>query len=212
MRRLRELLGRLQLALGVDHLGPALALGFGLARHRALHLRRQIDVLYFDGRHLDAPVLRARVDRLAQDRVDLIAVREQLVHFGLAQHRPQRRLRELARGVEVVLDCHDSPVGRLHTHVQDGIDLDGDVVARDHVLGWDVDRHHAQRHLLHSCQHRGEKDQPRSLRGPETAQQEVHAALVFAQHAQARKEIERDHTDRPEEYVAHNASTITAAP
>jgi len=34
--RLQELLGRLQLAFGVDHLGAALALGLGLARDRAI--------------------------------------------------------------------------------------------------------------------------------------------------------------------------------
>ena len=48
-------LGRLELALGVDDLRAPLALGLGLARHRALHARRDLDVLHLDGRDLDAP-------------------------------------------------------------------------------------------------------------------------------------------------------------
>ena len=50
VRGVGEALRGLELALGVDHLGAPLALGLGLARHRALHLLRQVDVLDLDGR------------------------------------------------------------------------------------------------------------------------------------------------------------------
>src|SRR5205085_11718336 len=45
--RLGELLTGLELALGVNDLRSLFALGLGLPRHRALHRRRQLDVLHF---------------------------------------------------------------------------------------------------------------------------------------------------------------------
>ena len=54
-------LGGLELALGGDDLRAPLALGLGLARHRALHAGRDLDVLDLDDRDLDAP--RARSPR-----------------------------------------------------------------------------------------------------------------------------------------------------
>jgi hypothetical protein len=73
-RRLRQLLRRLQLALGVDDLRALLALGFRLARHRALHLLRQVDVLHLDRRHLDAPRLRFVVEDVLELLVQSIAL------------------------------------------------------------------------------------------------------------------------------------------
>ena len=60
-RRVLQPLGRLVLALGVDHLRAPLALGLRLAGHRALHAARDLDVLHLDDRDLDAP--RARSPR-----------------------------------------------------------------------------------------------------------------------------------------------------
>src|SRR5207249_5055659 len=64
-----------------------------------------------DGGDLDSPVLRAFVDDLPQQLVDLLAIREQLVELYLAEHREQRRLRELARRVQIVLDLHHGQRG-----------------------------------------------------------------------------------------------------
>src|SRR5213075_2249595 len=54
-RRVLQPLGSLELAFGVDHLCTPLALGLGLARHGALHARRDLDVLDLDDRDLDPP-------------------------------------------------------------------------------------------------------------------------------------------------------------
>ena len=73
--RLRELRGRLELALRVDDLGPPLALGLGLLGHRALHVLREVDVLDLDRRHLHAPGLGVLVDDPLELLVDLVARR-----------------------------------------------------------------------------------------------------------------------------------------
>ena len=49
-----EVLGSLLLSMGMDDLGPLLALGLGLLGHRALHLWREIDVLDLHGGDLDS--------------------------------------------------------------------------------------------------------------------------------------------------------------
>ena len=92
---------------GRDDLGPPFALGLGLAGHRALHPVRQVHVLHFDGRDLDAPRLGPLVDDPLEHGVDLLAVAEQFVELHLAEHGAERRLRQLAGGVEVVLDLDD---------------------------------------------------------------------------------------------------------
>ena len=76
---LLELLGGLELALGVDDLGPLLALGLGLAGHGPLHRVGQLHVLDLDDADLDAPRLCLLVDDLLEPLVDLVAVDEQLV-------------------------------------------------------------------------------------------------------------------------------------
>ena len=66
--------------------------------------------------------------------VQLLALGEELVQGGLPEDRPQRRLGQLLGGIEVVRHLHDR-LRRVHdVEVDDRVDLDGDVVPRDHVL------------------------------------------------------------------------------
>src|SRR5205823_15133384 len=93
--------------------------------------------------------------------------------------------------------------------------LAGDVVAGDHVLRRDIHRDHAQRHLLQPREQWREVDQPGTLGAPRAAEEEVHGALVLAEHAQAGEEVNPDPDQDGDEEVAHQAgkaSTITAAP
>ena len=106
-----ELLRRLELAVGRDDLRPPLALGLGLARHRALHLLGQPDVADLDEVDLHAPRLGLLVERGLQLGVDAVALTEQLVELVAADDRTQRRLRDELRGVEPVLDL-DAPTRR----------------------------------------------------------------------------------------------------
>ena len=88
--RLGQLAGGLELALGVDDLGPPLALGLGLPGHGALHLLGQVDVLDLDRGDLDAPGVGAPRRGSLQLGVELLALGEQLVQLGLAA--PTRRV------------------------------------------------------------------------------------------------------------------------
>src|SRR5258708_38575995 len=66
--------------------------------------------------------------------VKFVPLREHLVQFVLAEHRAQRGLCELAGRGHEIADLDDRAFGIDDTEVKNGVDLDRDVVARDHVL------------------------------------------------------------------------------
>ncbi len=179
--RVGELLRRLELALGVDDLGPPLALGLGLAGDRPLHLFGDLDVLDLDRGHLHAPGLGRLVDDLLQLLVEPLALGEQLVELGLAEHRAQRRLGDLRGGEEEVFDLDDRLARVDDAEVGDRVDAGGDVVAGDHLLRRDVERDRPQVDLDHPVDERDQQDQARALLGDQAAEAEDDAALVLAQ-------------------------------
>ena len=95
MGSLGELFGSLKFPVGVDDLGPALALRFGLARNRPLHILGQVHLLHFHLGHLDAPGLGMLIENGLQARVELFALGEQIIQFHFTQHRTKAGLRQL---------------------------------------------------------------------------------------------------------------------
>ena len=120
---LHEFFRGLQFAFGVDHLGPALPLGFGLLGDGADHRFVEVDVLDLDIGHLDAPGIGLRVQYLLDVDVQALALGQQLVQLMLAQHRAQGGLGQLAGGHEEVFDLDDGFLWVEHTKVQDRVDL-----------------------------------------------------------------------------------------
>src|SRR4249919_761351 len=184
----------LLLAFGMDDLGAAQALGFGLARDRAHHGLVEVDALDLDVGDLDAPGIGLRIEDGADVVVELFALGQHLVQVVLPQHRAQRGLRELAGGFVEVFYVDDRLLRIDHAEVHDGIDLHRDVVARDHILGRHIHDDGAQvdtHHLLHDG---NQQDQARSLHLPESPQLEHHAAFVLAQ------DLDRTEEDGGEQY------------
>ena len=171
----------LELALGRDHLRAPLPLRLRLPRHRALHVAGDLDVLHLDDGDLDPPRRRRLVDDRLQDRVDLVALREQFVEHVLAEHRAQRRLRDLRGRGHVVLDLDDRRL-RLHDpEVRDGVHTHGDVVLRDHLLRRDVQRHGTEVDLDHPVDDRDQQEEPGALRlRQQPAEPEHDRTLVLA--------------------------------
>ena len=134
-------------------------------------------------RHLHAPGVGVLVDHLLQTRRQALALGEQLVEVGLAQDAAQRRLRLLARGVEVVLDLDDRLQRVHHAEVDDRVHLHADVVARDHVLGRHVEHDRAQAHAHHAVDGPGHDDEARApwAAGSSLPSRKIDAALVLVQ-------------------------------
>jgi hypothetical protein len=132
-----------------------------------------------------------------QGSVEPLALGEQLVEFGLAEYRAQRGLRDLRGGEQEVFDLDYRP-GRVdHPEVGDGVDAGGHVVAGDHLLRRDVERHRAQVDFDHAVDERDQEDQARALLGDQPAESEDHAAFVLAQHPDRGPERDQpeDHED-----------------
>ena len=107
-------------ALGGDDLGALLALGLGLARHRALHRLGQLDVLQLDERHLDAPTLGLHVENLADVDVDAVGLRQRLVERVPTDDSAERRLGDLANRRIDIFDGDDRLDGINDAVVGDG--------------------------------------------------------------------------------------------
>jgi hypothetical protein len=84
--RLHELLGRLLLAFGVDHLRPPQSFRLRLLGDGTHHVLVEVDMLDFHIRYLDPPRIRLLVEDLLNVGVEPIPLREHLVEFVLAKH------------------------------------------------------------------------------------------------------------------------------
>src|SRR5947208_3074863 len=206
---LREPLRRLELPLGRDHLGAALALGLGLTGHRAAHLIGQVDELDRDLHHLDAPGLGVLVDDRLQVGVDLLPLREQLVQLGLTAHAAQRGLRVLRGGEEIVLHLDDGAVRVDHAEVEARVHLERDVVLGDDVLGRDVhgDRPEIDAHRL--LDPGDDIDDPGAARPDQASQPEDDRPLVLAQHLEPANQ-EDDHDQQRGPRTRHGYLLSTA--
>src|SRR5262245_58813254 len=186
---LSELLRRLEFALGVDDLGAADAFGFRLASDRPHHGLVEVDVLELDDGDLDVPGVGLLVEDAPDIGVELFALLQHLVEIVLAEHGPQRGLRELAGRFREVLDLDDRLLGIDDAIINHRIDPHRDVVARDHVLWRDVEHTGAQVDADHLLDDRNDDHEAGALYPPEPAQQEHDGALILPQDAER---IEQD--------------------
>src|SRR5262249_31189066 len=180
-----------------DDLGALLALRLGLLRHRPLDVDGEMQLVDVDERDLDAPRLRVLVDDPLERDVQLLALREELVQRRLAEHAPQRRLRELRGRVEVVLDLDDRLVRLDHAEVHDRVDLYRDVVLGDDVLRRDVVNDRTQRDPDHRLDRPEDQHEAGTLGpGRKAAEPEGHRALVLLQDVDPLEDEEKQDEDR----------------
>src|SRR5207248_7417368 len=203
-RRFGQFLRRLRLALRIDDLGTALAFRLGLLGNGALHLLRQVDLLDLDLGDLDAPRIGVGVEDRLDLLVDAIALGEQLVELCLAADAAQRGLRELGGREQEVLHVDERAIGIDHAEVNDGVDLDRDVVARDHVLRGNVERDDAQIHAHGALDDRNDEHEARPARRHQPAEAKHDDPLVLVDDVHRHpQEHQREHDDPAEEAEHH---------
>src|SRR6202035_3944200 len=115
-------------------LGTALAFGFGLLGHGAKHVFRHVDLLDFDGDDFDAEGGGVAVDDGLDALIEVVAVGEDLVEVDFAEDGAEGGLGDLRGLVDVVGDFDDGLDRVDDAKGDDGVDLEGDVVAGDDVL------------------------------------------------------------------------------
>ena len=117
--------------------------------------------------NFDTPGVGLRVEDDLNIAIELVALRQHLVEFVLAKHRPQRCLRELAGRDHEIFHLDDRLVGIDHAEIDHRVDLHRDVVARNHVLTRDVEHDRAQVDTHHLLDERNHDDQAWSFHARE---------------------------------------------
>jgi len=135
-------------------------------------------------------------------QVELLPRGQDLVELHLAADASKRRLRELRGGIEKVLHLDDRLHGLDDAEIDDGVDLDGNVVPRDDVLRGDIhgDRPHV--HADHAVHDGNEDDEAGPLDGNDPAQPENDGPFIFVEDPD-RSGQKHDCQDNEDEYGVH---------
>ena len=201
-----QALRRLKLPFGVDDFRTPVPFGLGLLRDGPLHLLREVDVLDLNGRDLDPPGLRLCIDNALKLGIDLVALGEQVIEQALTEHAPKGGLCNHGGRVEVILDGHDRLLRLIDTEVNHRIDLDGDVVLGDDILGWHVHRDRSEAHPLEVVDEGNDDDDARTVPTEdaprEASESKDHGSLVFGEHLEPHDDQEGEQ-DKKYEQVGH---------
>ncbi|HKB93078.1 MAG TPA: hypothetical protein VKC62_02425 [Gaiellaceae bacterium] len=124
----------LLLALRLQDRRALLAVGAHLLLHRVLDRGRRVDRLQLDAVDADAPLAGRLVEHAAELTVDLVAGRERALEGHTADDVSQRRHRQLLDRLDVVGDLIRRRLRIVDLEVDDGVDVDDEVVLGDHRL------------------------------------------------------------------------------
>src|SRR5262245_55249557 len=158
-----------------------LAFGFGLARHRALHVFRQVHALDLDERHLDAPRVGVLIEDVLQTLVQLFSLTQKIVEADLTEHGPQRGLRKLRCRVQIIFYFDYCPSWVHHAKINDRVYFDAYIVGCDDVLSRHVHRDRPETDSDDPVDREEHPDQTRPFGlGQETPYPKNHAAFILA--------------------------------
>lgn len=123
-----------------DNSGAAFTLGFGLFRHGAFHVGGKFDILKTDTFNVDTPFVGLCINDFADLGGDFVAFAQDFIEVEVAGDVAEGSLGEGAGCVTVVRGFEDSFLGIDDASVDDGVDINGDVVAGDDFLFRNVHR------------------------------------------------------------------------
>src|SRR5699024_6272773 len=189
---------------GMNDLGATFALGFGLAGDGSDHGFVDVDILDFHVGNLDAPRVGGFVQRFLKDLVDVVAFGEDFIQLMLTEYRAQTGLCQLAGCLVEVRYLQHRFVRVDDAEIHHGVDVDGHVVIRDHVLRRHVHHVDAQIHANDALQHRYQQDQTGAFGTGVATQRQHHATLVFRQNLDGRKQEKDDESDDDADETVHD--------
>src|SRR5208283_1867207 len=202
---IHQALGGGELALGVDDFRALLALGLGLLGHGAQHGLGHIHLFDLDVGDFHAPGRGVLIEDALQAQVDLVAVGEEFVEFLLAEHRTQSSLRKLRSLVGVIGDFDDGFLRIDDAEKNDGIHLQGDVVAGDDVLGRNFEGFLAERNAHHAVDRTEDQNYAWTLGCNQASQAEDDTAFIFGQNLDGTQQVNNEDNDS---YDGHRKSEI----
>jgi hypothetical protein len=142
--------------------------------------------------------------------VELVAVGENLVEVDLAEDGAEGCLGELRSLVDVVGDLDDCLDRIDDTQGDDGVDLEGDVVAGDDVLGRDFHGLLAERDADHLFEGAEDEDDAGASRiVADAAETEDDGAFVLLEYLDGIQEIEQDDEYGDEDRQRHEGFELS---
>lgn len=172
-------------AFGGDDGGTAFALGFSLFRHSAFHVGGEFDVLEADAFNVDTPFVGLGVDDFADLGGDFVTFAEDFVEVEVTGNVAEGGLGEGAGCVAVVRGFEDGFLGVDDAGIDDGVDIDGDVVAGDNFLFRDIHRGSANVNFEHFVDVRDDDTEAGVQSARIAAEAEDDAAFVLVNDADA---------------------------
>jgi hypothetical protein len=196
----------------VDDLGAGLALCLGLLGHGAEHGLGHVDLFDLDGDDFYAEGGGVAVDDGLNALVEGLAVGEELVEIDLAEDGAEGGLGELGGLVDVVCDLDDRFDGVDDAEGDDGVDLEGDVVAGDDVLRGDLHRFLTERDADDTVDGAEDEDNARACGVvTDASEPEDDGTLVFAEDLDAVEEVKNDDGDGDERWERHGLDILDRA-
>jgi hypothetical protein len=200
-----------ELAFGVDDLGAGLAFGLGLLGHGAEHGLGHVDLLDLDGDDFYAEGCGVAVDDGLDALVEGLAVGEELIQIDLAEDGAEGGLGELGGLVDVVCDLDDRFSGVNDAEGDDGVDLEGDVIAGDDVLWRDLHGFLTEGDADDLVERAEDEDDAGTLGGRDAAEAEDDATLVFLEDLDGVDDVEDDDGDNDECWERHGLDNLDGA-
>ena len=131
--------------------------------HRGQHVFRRRDVLDLVPQHLHAPGFRRLVQLIHNLAVDIGALFEGAVEFDFADLAPEGGLSQLRDRKAIVADAVGGSLRIQHLGIENAVDADLYVVARDADLFGNIDGGFFQRvFVLHTVEERPQDVEPRA--------------------------------------------------
>ncbi len=123
-----------------DNSGAAFTLGFGLFRHGAFHVGREFNVLEADTFDVDTPFVGLCINDFADLGRDFVAFAQDFIEVEVAGDVAESGLGESTGCVTVIRGFEDGFLRVDDASVDDGVDINSDVVAGDNFLFRNVHR------------------------------------------------------------------------
>jgi len=206
-----QLGGGVELAFCMDDLGAGLALGFGLLGHGSEHRLGHVDLFDLDGDDFYAEGCGVAVDDGLDALVEGFAMGEELVQIDLAKDGAEGGLGELGGLVDVIGDLDDGLGGVDDAEGDDGVDLEGDVVAGDDVLRGDLHGFLTEGDADDLVEGPEDEDDAGTFGGRDAAEAKDDAALVLLEDLDGVDDVKDDDGDGDEGWERHGLDNLDGA-
>jgi len=209
---LKEFIGGLEFAFGVDDLGSAFPFGLGLLGDGPDHVLRKVHLFHLHELDLDAPGVGVLLDDGLEAGVQFIPLRKEVVERNLAEDAAQGRLGQLGGGVEIILHIKHALERVDDPEVENGVDLHRNIVLRNDILGGDGHRDEPEADS-HDTVDRGEDQddaRPFGFR-QDAAESENDAAFIFPENFYGTQQIENKKAENDHRIRNHIALLETNA-